>query len=191
MLYYPQTHIMNQINSYYYIWQLTFHNDDNSLHVSKSFIAENQDMAYCALNGFAMLEGNFSASIRAVNKMYLRSPPVMTEIQVSSEQPLIIGKHSYHHLIFNKVYKLVKNVLWMLLTGIIRWGNDMINSISSIFNLRCLAIVNANFVIFIILFCQKSCFEKTIMTTCTYSLCSSSIPTAFALGYYHILFVLH
>ena len=63
------------------------------MEVSKSFIAENQDMAYCIINGFVMSEGNYTASVKAVNKMYLRSAPIQIEVIVVSQEPTIKGIH--------------------------------------------------------------------------------------------------
>ena len=40
-----------------------------------------------------MVEGNFTASVKAVNKMYLRSAPVTYDISVSSMLPHLTGKY--------------------------------------------------------------------------------------------------
>ena len=40
-----------------------------------------------------MVEGNFTASVKAVNKMYLRSAPVTNDISVSPLLPHLTGKY--------------------------------------------------------------------------------------------------
>ena len=40
-----------------------------------------------------MAEGNFTASVKAVNKMYLRSAPVANDISVSPLLPHLTGKY--------------------------------------------------------------------------------------------------
>jgi len=40
-----------------------------------------------------MVEGNFTASVKAVNKMYLRSAPVTYDISVSPMLPHLTGKY--------------------------------------------------------------------------------------------------
>jgi ketopantoate hydroxymethyltransferase len=40
-----------------------------------------------------MVEGNFTASVKAVNKMYLRSIPVTKDISVSPAIPHLTGKY--------------------------------------------------------------------------------------------------
>ena len=49
-------------------------------------------MSYCILDGLSMVEGNFTASVKAVNKMYLRSAPVTNDISVSPMLPHLTGK---------------------------------------------------------------------------------------------------
>jgi len=39
-----------------------------------------------------MVEGNFTASVKAVNKMYLRSAPVTNDISVSPVLPNLTGR---------------------------------------------------------------------------------------------------
>ena len=75
------------------MFQLTFQNDDKSVVISKSVLAENQDTSYCILNGLSMIEGNFTASVKAVNKMYLRSAPVTNDISVSPMLPGLTGRY--------------------------------------------------------------------------------------------------
>jgi hypothetical protein len=40
-----------------------------------------------------MVEGNFTASVKAVNNMYLRSTPVTNDISVSPMLPRLTGKY--------------------------------------------------------------------------------------------------
>jgi hypothetical protein len=80
------------LTNYFYVFQLTFQTHDKSFTVSKSIIAENQDTSYCILDGLSMVEGNFTASVKAVNKMYLRSAQVTNDISVSPLLPHLTGK---------------------------------------------------------------------------------------------------
>ncbi|XP_076113981.1 uncharacterized protein LOC143082265 [Mytilus galloprovincialis] len=69
---------------------LTLQSHDKSTSISKSIIAENQDMSYCLFEGLDISNGNYSASVNAVNKMYLRSTQVTSQIVVSQMSPLLI-----------------------------------------------------------------------------------------------------
>ena len=40
-----------------------------------------------------MVEGNLTASVKAVNKMYLRSAPVTNDISVSPMLPRLTGRY--------------------------------------------------------------------------------------------------
>ena len=75
------------------MFQLTLQNHDKSVIISKSVLAENQDTSYCILDGLTIVEGNFTASVKAVNKMYLRSTPVTNDISVSPMLPRLTGKY--------------------------------------------------------------------------------------------------
>ena len=75
------------------MFQLTLQNHDKSVVISKSVLAENQDTSYCILDGLTIVEGNFTASVKAVNKMYLRSTPVTNDISVSPMLPRLTGKY--------------------------------------------------------------------------------------------------
>ncbi|CAG2254534.1 unnamed protein product [Mytilus edulis] len=69
---------------------LTLQSHDKSTLISKSIIAENQDMSFCLLEGLDISNGNYSASVNAVNKMYLRSTQVSSQIVISQKTPLLI-----------------------------------------------------------------------------------------------------
>ncbi|XP_076113983.1 uncharacterized protein LOC143082268 [Mytilus galloprovincialis] len=69
---------------------LTFHSQDKTTVISKSIIAEDQDTSFCVFTGLDLRTGNFTTSIKAVNKMYLRSEPVSSNIVVSSKVPALI-----------------------------------------------------------------------------------------------------
>ena len=75
------------------MFQLTLQNHDKSVVISKSVLAENQDTSYCILDGLTIVEENFTASVKAVNKMYLRSTPVTNDISVSPMLPRLTGKY--------------------------------------------------------------------------------------------------
>ncbi|CAC5407072.1 unnamed protein product [Mytilus coruscus] len=69
---------------------LTFHTQDKTTVISKSIIAEDQDTSFCLLRGLDLSTGNFTTSIKAVNKRYLRSEPVSSNVVVSSNAPTLI-----------------------------------------------------------------------------------------------------
>ncbi|VDI63401.1 Hypothetical predicted protein [Mytilus galloprovincialis] len=69
---------------------LTLQSHGKSTLISKSIIAENQDISYCLFEGLDISNGNYSASVNAVNKMYLRSTQVSSQIVISQMSPLLI-----------------------------------------------------------------------------------------------------
>ncbi|VDI63397.1 Hypothetical predicted protein, partial [Mytilus galloprovincialis] len=81
---------------------LTFHSQDKTTVISKSIIAENQDTSFCVLKGLDLRTGNFTTSIKAVNKMYLRSEPVSSNIVVSSKFPALIENPHLQLVLVNR-----------------------------------------------------------------------------------------
>ncbi|VDI08651.1 Hypothetical predicted protein [Mytilus galloprovincialis] len=90
---------------------LTFQSHDKSTQISKSIISENQDMSYCLLEGLDISNGNYSASVNAVNKMYLRSSQVSSKIVVSQMSPSLIASKGFS-LRNNIVEQFDNNIVW-------------------------------------------------------------------------------
>ncbi|XP_063400004.1 uncharacterized protein LOC134684633 [Mytilus trossulus] len=84
---------------------LTFHSQDKTTVISKSIIAEEQDTSFCVLKGLDLRTGNFTTSIKAVNKMYLRSEPVSSNVVVSSKVPALIENPHLQLVLDNRTIK--------------------------------------------------------------------------------------
>ena len=54
--------------------------------------AEDQDTSYCILLGLDLKNGNYTAGVKAVNKMFLRSLLVTTDMVVTPSHPQLIGE---------------------------------------------------------------------------------------------------
>ena len=74
------------------LFQLTFEDQDQSTLLTKSLTAEEQDTSFCIIRGLDLTRGIYTSSVKAVNKMYLRSFPVKDNLVVSPLQSELTGR---------------------------------------------------------------------------------------------------
>ena len=55
--------------------------------IAPSITAVEQDMTYCILQDMDLPDGNYAVSVKAVNKMFVRSDPILARITISSSKP--------------------------------------------------------------------------------------------------------
>jgi hypothetical protein len=63
------------------------------LHLTRNLYNSTRARHLLPINYYILVEGNFTASVKAVNKMYLRSAPVTNDISVSPMVPRLTGRY--------------------------------------------------------------------------------------------------
>ena len=70
------------------LFKVIFKNMDTEESViTRSITAVEQDMTYCILQDMDLPDGNYAVSVKAVNKMFVRSDPILARITISSSKP--------------------------------------------------------------------------------------------------------
>jgi len=70
------------------LFKVIFKNMDTEESViTRSITAVEQDMTYCVLQDMDLPDGNYTVGVKAVNKMFVRSDPILAHITISSSKP--------------------------------------------------------------------------------------------------------
>ena len=76
-------------NNNFILFQVQF--DGNSLHLKNSILDINKAMSYMVMTGLDLSDEAYTASVTAINAMYVRSNKTCTNITTQSSSPTIVG----------------------------------------------------------------------------------------------------
>ena len=70
------------------LFKVIFKNmDTEETVITRSITAVEQDMTYCVLQDMDLPDGNYTIAVKAVNKMFVRSDPILARITISTSKP--------------------------------------------------------------------------------------------------------